>query len=214
MKHSTPASPTPPAAADAEVKLFAADGQPVTSGVAAGSPPADGHPNSADGGAALGKDLAKEVDQVAELTGKLAALQDKMLRTQADLDNYRKRMAREKDEAVKYANTDLLAALLPVIDNFELGLQAAEQGGDAKSILLGMQMVKTQLTRFLTDSGVAVIESVGRQFDPHLHEALSQQESADHADGVILSQQRKGYQLKDRLLRPAAVVVARQPGKA
>jgi molecular chaperone GrpE len=159
----------------------------------------------------IGDDLAMEVDQLAELTGKIAELQDKLLRTQADFDNYRKRMAREKDEAVKYANADLLETILPVIDNFELGLQAAGNASDTKSILLGMQMVKTQLQRFLADCGVAEIETVGKKFDPHLHDALSQQESTEHEDGTIISQQRKGYKLKDRLLRPATVVVAHKP---
>ncbi|MDR2462424.1 MAG: nucleotide exchange factor GrpE [Verrucomicrobiales bacterium] len=157
------------------------------------------------------QDLAKEVDQLSELTQKIAELQDRLLRTQADFDNYRKRMAREKDEAVKYANIDLLETLLPVIDNFELGLQATENAADAKSILLGMQMVKTQLQRFLADHDVTEIESVGQVFDPHLHEALGQQASAEHADNVIISQQRKGYKLKERLLRPAAVIVAHTP---
>jgi len=161
--------------------------------------------------AAIEQDLAAEVNQLAELTKKIAELQDKLLRTQADFDNYRKRMAREKEEAVKYANADLLETILPVVDNFELGLQAAENAADAKSILLGMQMVKTQLQRFLADCGVTEVESVGKKFDPHLHDALSQQESAEHEDGTIISQQRKGYKLKDRLLRPAAVIVTHKP---
>ncbi|MDR1191719.1 MAG: nucleotide exchange factor GrpE [Verrucomicrobiales bacterium] len=173
-------------------------------------PAADQEPPTTPG-ANIEQDLAREVNQLAELTKTVAAMQDKLLRTQADFDNYRKRMAREKDEAVKYANTDLLETLLPVIDNFELGLQAAESAADAKSILQGMRMVKAQLQRFLADNGVVEMESVGQKFDPHLHEALSQQESADHEDGVILSQQRKGYKLKDRLLRPAAVIVAHKP---
>jgi molecular chaperone GrpE len=160
---------------------------------------------------AIEQDLAAEVNQLAELTKKIAELQDKLLRTQADFDNYRKRMAREKEEAVKYANADLLETILPVVDNFELGLQAAENAADAKSILLGMQMVKTQLQRFLADCGVTEVESIGKKFDPHLHDALSQQESTEHEDGTIIGQQRKGYKLKDRLLRPAAVIVTHKP---
>ena len=157
------------------------------------------------------QDLATEVDQLATLSKTVAALQDKLLRTQADFDNYRKRMAREKEEAVKYANADLLETLLPVIDNFELGLQVAGSATDAKSVAQGMQMVKVQLQRFLDEQGVTEVESVGKKFDPHLHDAVSQQESAEHEDGVIVSQQRKGYKLKDRLLRPATVVVAHRP---
>ena len=148
---------------------------------------------------------------IAELEKKVLELQDKLLRVQADTDNFRKRLQREKEEHVRFANEGLLQELLPVIDNFELGLQASETATDAKSIALGMQMVKTQLQRFLADCGVQEISALGQTFDPHLHEAISQQESPEHKEGAILSQQRKGYKLRDRLLRPAAVIVAHNP---
>ncbi|MDD5263103.1 MAG: nucleotide exchange factor GrpE [Methylacidiphilales bacterium] len=151
---------------------------------------------------------------VAELQEKVAQLQEKLLRLQADFDNSRKRLQRDKEDAIRFANESLLEELLPVIDNFELGLQAAANASDAKSIAQGMQMVKTQLQRFLSDCGVQEINTTGQKFDPHLHEAIGQQETTEHPDGTVLSQQRKGYKLRDRLMRPAAVIVAHAPSAA
>ncbi len=151
---------------------------------------------------------------VPELQEKVAQLQEKLLRLQADFDNSRKRLQRDKEDAIRFANEGLLEELLPVIDNFELGLQAAGTASDAKSIAQGMQMVKTQLQRFLSDCGVQEINTAGQKFDPHLHEAIGQQETTEHPDGTVLSQQRKGYKLRDRLMRPAAVIVAHAPSPA
>lgn len=141
----------------------------------------------------------------------IAQLQEKLLRLQADFDNYRKRIAREKEDSIRFANEGLLEQLLPVIDNFELGLSAAETATDAKSIAMGMQMVKSQLKRFLEDCGVQEINATGALFDPNRHEAVSQEPSTEVPDGTVLAQRRKGYKLRDRLLRPAIVVVAHTP---
>jgi len=142
------------------------------------------------------------------LEQKVAELQDKLLRMQAEFDNSRKRLQRNKEEAIRFANEMLLGDLLTVVDNFELGLQATETATDPKSIALGMQMVKTQLQRFLSDSGVQEISAIGQKFDPHLHEAIARVESKEHAEGIVLAQKRKGYKLRDRLLRPAMVTVS------
>lgn len=149
-----------------------------------------------------------------QATAELAEARERMLRMQADFDNFRKRLQRERDDSVRYANESLIESLLPVVDNFELGLQAAETASDAKTIALGMQMVKAQLQRFLSEAGVEEINAAGAAFDPHLHEAIAQELSADKPEGTILSQRRKGYKLRDRLLRPAAVVVAAAPEAA
>jgi molecular chaperone GrpE len=141
----------------------------------------------------------------------IAQLQEKLLRLQADFDNYRKRIAREKEDSIRFANEGLLEQLLPVIDNFDLGLSAAETATDAKSIAQGMQMVKSQLKRFLEDCGVQEINASGSLFDPNLHEAVSQEISHEVPEGTVLTQRRKGYKLRDRLLRPAIVVVAHTP---
>ena len=142
---------------------------------------------------------------------KLAALEEKTIRMQADFDNFRKRLAREKEDSIRFSNQSLLEELLPIVDNFELGLKAAETAADAKSIIMGLQMVKTQLERLLKDSGVTEIDAVGTLFDPHLHDAVSKEESADLPEGTIITLRRKGYRLRDRLLRPASVVVAHHP---
>jgi molecular chaperone GrpE len=133
------------------------------------------------------------------------------LRASADLDNYRKRMAREKTEALRYANQGLLEELLPVLDNFEMGLQAA--AGDRESMIFrGMEMVKKQLDDFLRGQGVDEIPAEGQAFDPNVHEAVSQEECAKTAEGKVLRVIRRGYRMRDRLLRPAIVVVCKAPG--
>ena len=134
---------------------------------------------------------------------------DLYIRSQADLDNYRKRATREREDAIRYANSSLLERLLPVLDNFELGLDAAKQTAGADSILQGLSMVQKQLQDFLKDSGVESIEAVGTPFDPNLHEAIGQEASAEVAEGTVLRQLRRGYKLRDRLLRPATVMVSK-----
>lgn len=130
------------------------------------------------------------------------------LRSAAELDNFRKRTAKERQEAMKYANGSLLESLLPVIDNFEFGLQAARAEGEKSPVFLGMTMVQKQLADFLKENGVEEIPSVGLKFDPNQHDAVSQQPTADAPEGTILTAIRRGYKLRDRLLRPASVVVA------
>jgi molecular chaperone GrpE len=143
---------------------------------------------------------------------KVRELQEQMIRMQADFDNFRKRLTREREEAVKFANQTLLEDLLPVIDNFELGLKASENAQDAKGILMGLQMVKSQLDRFLAEHDVTEVPASGL-FDPHQHEAVGTETSDTLPDGTIVSVQRKGYRLKQRLLRPATVIVAHPAGK-
>jgi molecular chaperone GrpE len=140
-----------------------------------------------------------------------AELKDRLLRAQAEWDNSRKRILREKEEAVRYAGESFLERLLPVLDNFEMGMQAAKSATDAKAIAQGLEMVLAQFQQALRDAGVEVIDAVGHPFDPHRHEALGHHESHEHPEGHVLSQMRKGYKLKDRLLRAASVFVAKPP---
>ena len=139
----------------------------------------------------------------------VAELKDRLLRGQADWENSRKRILREKDDAVRYAGEALLEKLLPVLDNFEMGMKAVETANDAKSIAQGMEMVLKQFQQVLKDSGVETIDAVGHKFDPHRHEALGEHESDEHPEGHVVTQLRKGYKLKDRLLRAASVFVAK-----
>ena len=140
-----------------------------------------------------------------------AELKDRLLRAQAEWDNSRKRILREKEEAVRYAGEAFLERLLPVLDNFEMGMQAAKSATDPKAIAQGLEMVLAQFQQALRDSGVEVIDAVGKPFDPHRHEALGHHESDEHPEGHVLTQMRKGYKLKDRLLRAASVFVAKPP---
>jgi molecular chaperone GrpE len=149
-------------------------------------------------------------DAVASLQGDLDRFRDLALRTQADFENYKKRAARERDEGIKYANRSLLERLVPIVDNFELGLSAARE--ERSPIYSGMNMVLKQLTDFLTENGLEPIDAVGKQFDPNLHEAIGHEPSAEVPEGRVIRQTRRGYRLKDRLLRPAAVVVSRGAG--
>lgn len=159
----------------------------------------------------IGADALKKLEEAA---AQADALRDRLLRTQADWDNYRKRATREKEDAVKYASEAVLERLLPILDSFEMGLQAAQSATDANAIAQGMQMIYTQFQGLLKELGVETIDAVGQQFDPHRHEALSQQESDKHEEGTVLGQMRKGYKLKDRLLRPASVFVSKKPEAA
>jgi molecular chaperone GrpE len=146
---------------------------------------------------------------VEDLRTELEKYKDMALRAVADLDNYRKRVAREKEDAIRYANAGFLERLIPVLDNFELGLQAAKAGGGGSAVLEGMSMVHKQLQDFLASCGVETIDAKGQKFDPNLHEAIAQEETPDAEEGTVLRQVRRGFRLRDRLLRPANVVVAK-----
>lgn len=155
-------------------------------------------------------------EQIAELQAQAAKANEnweRLLRTTADFDNFKKRTAREKQDAIRYANESLLEKLLPVLDNFEMAI-AATQSSSAeglKSLQDGVAMIHTQLKTVLIDNGLEEIDATGKPFDPNFHEAVSQQESKEVAEGIVLQQLRKGYKLRDRLLRPATVVVAKAP---
>lgn len=134
---------------------------------------------------------------------------DAAIRTAADLDNYRKRMARERSEDLRFARSGLIEELLPVFDNFSMGLQMAEQEEDSM-IYKGMAMVKGQLDDFLEAQGLKEVAASG-VFNPNLHEAVAEEEKEGAEPGEILFVKRKGYTLHDRLIRAAAVIVAKGP---
>ncbi len=152
-------------------------------------------------------------DPTARLQTDLDRFRDLALRSQADFDNYKKRATREKEEAIKYANSSLLDRLIAIVDNFELGLSAAKSEGEKSPIYSGMSMVLKQLTDFLADNGLQPIDAEGQKFDPNQHEAIAHEASEKVAEGVVLRQIRRGYRLKDRLLRPSSVVVSSGPNK-
>ena len=144
-----------------------------------------------------------------EAKGKMSELEDRLLRLTAESDNYRKRSAREKTEARQFANQSLIENLLPVMDNFQMALDAA-QGADP-AVRDGVEMILGQLKEVLEESGVEEVDALGQVFDPELHEAVSQQETTDAEEGTVVQQLRKAYRLHERLVRPASVVVAKAP---
>jgi molecular chaperone GrpE len=152
-------------------------------------------------------------DPMASMQADLDRFRDLALRTQADFENYKKRCAREKEDAIKYANTSLLAKLVPIIDNFELGLAAARGESEQSPIVAGMSLVLKQLNDFLVENGLQPIDAVGQKFDPNLHEAIAHEPSDKVPDHVVIRQTRRGYKFKDRLLRPSSVVVSSGPAK-
>ncbi|HSP46389.1 MAG TPA: nucleotide exchange factor GrpE [Chthoniobacterales bacterium] len=168
-----------------------------------------------DGSAAgvSSSETASPDDESDGLQADLDRFRDLALRSQADFENYKKRSAREKEEAIRYANSSLLERLIAIVDNFELGLEAARAEGGKSPVFSGMSMVLKQLMDFLADSGLQPIDATGQKFDPNLHEAIAHEPSDKSAEGIVVRQTRRGYKMKDRLLRPSSVVVSSGPAK-
>lgn len=135
---------------------------------------------------------------------------DQLLRLKADFENTKKRLERDKLEAIKYANERLLAEVLPAVDNFDRAMASLAEGHDAASVQKGLEIAQGELHAILVKHGVQVVKTIGSSFDPHVHEAVSAVESPDAKDGEILDEIQKGYLLNGRLIRPARVIVARQ----
>lgn len=183
----TPAAPTEPAATEEDL----AAGEPVSEG-----------PLSPE-----------EVHALKALAAKAQEHYDQLLRTTADFENFKKRVARERQEAVRYANEALLQKLIPILDNFDMAISAAASAkeGPAQSLQTGVNMILSQMRNALTEAGLEEIDATGKAFDPNFHEAVSQQETDEAPEGRVIQQLRRGYKLRDRLLRPATVVVSKKP---
>ena len=156
---------------------------------------------------------AEQLEELKQRAAKADEHWERLLRTTADLDNYRKRATREKQDAVKFANENLLQKLVPVLDTFDMALAATNnsQTDAVQALQKGVRMVYQQLKTALQDAGIEEIDATGKPFDPNLHEAVSQQETTAIPEGQVMQQLRKGYKLRERLLRPATVVVAKAP---
>ena len=155
----------------------------------------------------------EEIEELKAAAAKAKDHWDQFLRATADFDNFKKRVAREKQEASKFAHEALLQKLIPVLDNFDMALSAAQNAPatSAQSLQTGIVMIHQQLKTTLAEAGLEEINATDKPFDPSWHEALSQQDSLDLPEGQVIKQLRKGYKLRDRLLRPAGVVVAKRP---
>jgi molecular chaperone GrpE len=136
------------------------------------------------------------------------ALQDQLLRTAAEFDNYRKRVDRDRRDQAEAATASALTGLLPIIDDLELALKAPT-GGDVDSFRKGIELIHQQMLELLRKRGVKPIEAVGVDFDPRYHQAVVHESSPDHREGEVIEEFAPGYMLDDRLLRPAMVKVAK-----
>ncbi len=160
--------------------------------------------------AAIAQMKADLKDRVAEVE----ALNDRLLRLHAEFENYKKRMARERSEFMKFANEALILEFLPVLDNLERAIAIAKSGTDAHGVAQGLDIILRLFQTTLEKAGVKAIEAVGNEFDPNLHQAVAQVESADGRDNVVVEEVQRGYLLEGRLLRPSLVKVSKTRGSS
>ncbi len=137
---------------------------------------------------------------------------DLYLRALADLENYRKRAQREKEDAIRFANGNLLREMIPVIDNLERAVEHAKDDQDG-GLLEGVQMTLEQFRKVLESFGVKAVDSIGSPFDPNFHQAMGEMVTSDHPPSSVVQELQKGYTLNDRLLRPAMVMIAKAPAE-
>jgi molecular chaperone GrpE len=150
-------------------------------------------------------------ESLEEKEEELKTLYDKLLRTQAEFENYKKRMAKEKSDLIKYANEEMVKEILHTVDNLERATQHAKESNQSENITEGVDIILKQLLKSLERFGVSGFSSAGEKFDPNKHEAVIQMESAEHEPNTIIAESQKGYFLHERLLRPALVTVAKAP---
>jgi molecular chaperone GrpE len=178
---------------DVDHELPAGDGDDKTSGADPGA-------------AATGEGLDSELQK---LKTERDSLYDRLARAQAEFDNARRRAAKEQQDFRDFATVEAIKSLLPVVDSFERALQAKSDPADFRA---GVELIYKQLQDVLAKLGVRPISAKGEQFDPHVHEAIEMVETPDAADHEVLEEWQRGYKFKDRLLRPAMVKVAKNPG--
>lgn len=156
-------------------------------------------------------ELEPEQTELQQAQEEVKVAQDQYLRTLADMDNLRKRTQREKEELAKFANENILRDILPVVDNLERALEHAEQAHSSEGLLEGVQMTLEQFSQVMKKFGVEPVDSIGRPFDPALHQAMGQVETAEYPSNSVAQEMQKGYVLNERLLRPAMVMIAKAP---
>ncbi|MCK5139367.1 MAG: nucleotide exchange factor GrpE [Thermodesulfovibrionia bacterium] len=150
---------------------------------------------------------------VEELKKELAELNDKFLRLYADFENYKRLAAKNKEELIKYSNEELMKELLSVIDHLELALQHSANSENSLALAEGVDMTLKEIKATLEKFGLESIESLGNPFDPSVHHAIAQVETEDNEENVVVTEFRKGYKLRDRVLRAALVGVSKKPSR-
>src|SRR5215813_12961536 len=178
--------------------------------------PGNGRGEAGDGGSeqqvaesvATGQPQADLQQEIELLKKERDGLYDRLLRKQAEFENYRKRMDREKSDYLQFASADLMKELLNALDSFELALKNAAAKPDTQNMLRGFELIHKQIQDTLTRFGLKPIEAKGKTFDPHFHQAVSTQPTDDVEENTVMDEMRKGYLLNGRLLRPAMVAVS------
>ncbi len=177
--------------------------------------PVDAKPGGADDPAPTEKDPINQLQaQIDALTAEKGSLYDQLLRRQAEFENYRKRIERERGELYQRGRDDVLLQFLPVVDNFERALTSLERSeGDAEALRNGVELIHKQFKDALSKLGLEPVEAVGQTFDPHLHEAVTTEPTDQHEENTVIEEFQRGYKIGNRLLRPAKVKVASSPQK-
>jgi len=154
------------------------------------------------------QESAVESNLLDELRSQLDEQQQRLLRLQADYDNFRRRTRQEKEEFAKYASSDIVEKLLPVLDNFERALAAGQSGNDYAALIKGVDMIYRQFKQVLEQAGLSEMNAAGQPFNPEYHNAVMKAEDEEHEEGIVLEELQKGYMFKDKVLRPAMVKVS------
>ncbi len=168
---------------------------------------------SAEGAPENGAESAPD-DAIAKLTEQRDKFKDQLLRTAADFDNFRKRARRDVEDADRRGREETLRELLPVFDNLERAVSAAGSAADVKAVAEGVQMVLKLFEDVAGRVGLTRVDTIGKAFDPNQHDAVQQLETSEHPPGTIVTEIVPGYRYREKLLRPALVVVARPPTSA
>lgn len=151
----------------------------------------------------------KEFDALKSKSDERDGYYDKYLRAHAEFENTRKRLEKDKIDFLKYANERLILEFLPILDNLEIAEKHIKEAKDFKAVQEGVDMIQSQIQKFLKDVGVERIKTAGEKFDPHLHEAIETMDSGDKEDGIIVEEMKPGYRINGRLLRPASVKIVK-----
>ena len=173
--------------------------------------PEDGDGNTAATADIVTDDIVDNVEQPSAQTALETELQetrDKHLRLAAEFENFKKRTTRERSESIKFSNERILNDFLSIVDNLDRALQHAKEGSEGESLVQGVELVHKQCTDLLARFNVTAVDAVGAQFDPVVHQAVSQVETDEHPENTVADEFQRGYRLHDRLLRPALVTVA------
>ena len=151
----------------------------------------------------------KEFEELQKKADERDEFNEKWLQVHADYENTRKRLEKQKSDYIKFANEEIIAQLFPIMDNFDMAFAAMEKAEDKEAMMEGIKLVQKEFHKVLEEHGVEKIETVGKEFDPHFHEAVQMVETDDYPDGEIIEEVRSGYTLNGRLLRAAQVKVAK-----